>query len=196
MMYAYEFIGLFIFFWWAFASLISLTPLWTKPRRAQTLGFVGALVVVLGFGHSTFALFTVASLAPFGAVFPALLVRNLRRWRGADVRDFSTMEIAALFILYTALIFASAGRIDMDPYTLGYAPLSGGLIALAVMMYFLVTRRYFLATAALLGQFFWAFDVGSTNVFDHLGHGLLMPILFVMLVRRILGGMYQLLRQR
>ena len=190
---AYEFVGLFVFFWWAVASLAALL---VRPRSAQSLGFLGAAILTLILGQTTFAMFTVASMAPFGAIFPALLYRNLRRRRGSDVRDFSTKEMAILFIFYTVFIFASAGRLDLDPYSLGYAPISGGLIALGVMAYFLVTRRYLLAGAALIGQLAWTFDVGSTNIFDHLGHGLLMPILFVMLVRRILGGTYGFLRQR
>ena len=180
---AYECVGLLVFFWWAIARIAGLL---VRPRRAQALGFLGAALIALGFSQTTFTMFALASLAPFGAVFPALLYRNLRRWRGADVRDFSTTEIAALFAFYTALILSSAGYFNFDPYGYGYGPLSGGLIALGAITYFLMTRRSFLASAALIGQLAWTFDIGSSNILDHLGHGLLVPALLVILVHRLL----------
>ncbi len=179
----YTDIGLFIFFLWAFACLARQV---LNSRHALLLASGVAMFCLLALRQTPISMFTLASLGPFGTVFPALLLRHLWRQLGRHVRDFSTAEILVLTILFSLFIFASIAWLPGDPYALGYAPFWGSTVALALLLYCLATGRVFLAAAVLVGQLAWTFDVGSTNIFDHVSHGLMLPTLLLMSVQRII----------
>ncbi len=155
------------------------------PRPALGAALVLTLLVALvggAFNHVMIAVF-----APFGAVLPAFAVRGIAGRLGAPVKEFGVLEVVVFLALFVLFFCASLGVFTFDPYRLGYDPLFGGALLVLCLAYTLTARHYVLVVGILAGQLAWMFSLGSTNIFDHLGHALLVPVGVVFVINAVLG---------
>jgi len=127
----------------------------------------------------------VALLAPFGAMLPALALRDVAVRLGLPVPGFATWELAAFLVLYTGFLAAAFGLVPADVYRLGYAPVPVAATVLGLCAYGFATGNWFLALIAVLGQAAWVMGWGSSNWFDHVLHVLMWPLAVAVLVTRL-----------
>jgi len=165
-----------ILFW----ALFRLFDLVSKTRIALGLG-LAATVLVLSVG-GLFNHMMIAAFAPFGLLLPALALRNILCMSGVPAEPFRRLDVLVLLAGYVLFLCAALGVFSFEPYRLGYHPLPGGAVALAALAYLLWRGQFVLAGAVLLGQFAWVFGIGSPNLFDHLGHALLVPVMAIYLL--------------
>lgn len=181
---AYEAIAAGVVVGWCVYWLL----LFFTPRKLAV-----AVSVLIGFGPFIFLpelLFysmIIAVFAPFGLILPIVAGQGILRELGYPVKKFASIDLVIILTVYTVFISASVGVFAWDPYRYGYSPAGGGAVAALLCLYGILRQHPGVCIAAIGGQCLWMSDIGSSNYFDHVGHVLLIPIIFVCLVRRGVG---------
>jgi hypothetical protein len=172
-----------------FGWLLSMLPyignkLWVGYALAgATIGVSAAL----GF---YFGGIWIATFEPFGVMLPALcLISSLRRRnliRFATITAWEKLGWAAV----TALVIAgTGGEFDYNLYSLFYTGWEPFAAASLIALWAWWRRQDHVLAAVFIGQVFWLMDIGSSNLYDHLTHALLVPGLTV-------SALLQLFRER
>ncbi len=89
--------------------------------------------------------------------------------------------------LYCVYIFASIGGVAFDPYAFGYSGGAGLGVPVALAGYAYYRKDWLMAAIVAGAQALWLAGIGTENLFDHLTSALLVPALFVAIVRRMRG---------
>jgi len=175
-----EYAGLFIIIVWALYRGLS-------PFVSNALSMIIAVgvCILIPIIINEAAYILIAAFAPFGMVLPAIALQNMARKNGFQTKEFQTSELTVFLCIYFLFLCASLGVFTFDPYPIGYMPLYGNIITVILCLYTLWRGYYVLAAAIVLGQLSWALDYGSSNIFDHLTHALLVPVIVVTLLLRI-----------
>ena len=161
------------------------------PTALALGGGLAALLLV--FGQPPMSML-VAVLAPMGFMIPALIGRDIAAGFGAPVTPLGVWDVGLALVVCTALTLATLGFLHVDLYRLGYLPFSGSLIALLAIAYCLFRRHFWLAAVLLAGQAVWVADIGSTNLFDYIGHLLIIPAALGWLTKSAIASLQDRLR--
>ena len=156
-----------------------------RPKRA--------LIVALTLGILPFAVIPQVSVpamiqavfAPFGVLLPVLAARSLAASLGHRVTRFASLDLIVVLGLYVTYLCAALGVFAWDPYPLGYSSAGAGAVAVAIALYGAWRGHVSVAVGAVLGQGLWLLGAGSSNYFDHVSHALLVPVIVVVLLRRL-----------
>lgn len=178
----YEYMGLFIVSFW-----VAFRVLYPFVSRELALYISGVIIVILYIFSFEIITILIAIFAPFGILLPTLALQDIAR--KCKVYDFGTYpvhELVLVLIIYVAFLSASIGVFHFDPYRFGYSPAIGSSIALTACGYALWRGYYVIAVALILGQIAWTFDLGSSNYFDHMTHVIIVPIIFIVLVKKVI----------
>lgn len=158
--------------------LAPLPTLWRLPALWRCAGLLGLGLLAIGAQG-----WLVAVLAPFGVILPALALQRLAAWGGLIAPPWRKGDLLLLLAAHVLFFALSLGLGPIDPYRFGYDPIWGSLIAFAVLLGLVWRGQLWLAGAALLGQILWSCGIGPENIFSHLTHALILPVLAVALLR-------------
>jgi hypothetical protein len=165
---------------WCLSRLLGLA---IAPARATVLGYgLAAGIVLISYSSFLTGMFT-ALLAPYGVLLPALALQNTARRMGIHTKPYSSAEMVAAFGLYLLFLMASAGVFEWDPYSYGYGGQGAVMVAILLAGYALWRGHIVLLAVIVVAQALWLLDIGSSNLFDHLSHVLLVFILPITLLR-------------
>lgn len=179
----YETIGLYAVALWLLFRLLRIGV-------SDILALCGAAIIValVSLVALDVPLMLMAMFAPFGAVLPALAIQNFTtQFGGYRSTDYHLAEVLGALAVYVLYLCAALGVFAFDPYRFGYQPVMGSVIILVLLAYSLWRGHVFLALALIVGQAAWAFDIGSTNAFDHMTHVILVPVLCVVALQKLFG---------
>ncbi|SEO69229.1 hypothetical protein SAMN04490248_109108 [Salinihabitans flavidus] len=122
----------------------------------------------------------IATFEPFGVMLPALCASALAAGAGwiapPAVSRAEKLIWAALMLV---VLLGAGGALPLHPYTWFYAGWESVLLVLCVAVWAFWRRQTLVLGAVALGQLMWLADVGSSNLYDHLAHTLLVPALAV-----------------
>lgn len=153
---------------------------------AISLALVYGAVLVWFLRNNIAVSGSIAVLAPFGVLLPALALRHMVVGLGWNVPGFSGLEIGVFLVFYTAFLSSAFGRIPVNIYRLGYAPWPVAAMALFLCIYALLTDNWFLALVVVFSQVVWIIRLGSSNWFDHVTHVLLWPVALISLIGKVI----------
>lgn len=164
----------------------ALTGLFASVPVALVAGALVGALTVLVFRDTIAIRGFVAVLGPIGIMLPLLALRHVAAGMGVPVAPFGTVELLIFVTLYMGFIASSMGVIPVDLYRYGYAPVPVAVMVLALCAYGALTGSLFIPVLAVAAQALWVAGWGSSNWFDHVTHALLVPIIFVVLILRLL----------
>ena len=164
----------------------ALTGLFAPVPIALVAGVVFGALCVLVFRDTVAVRGFIAVLGPIGIVLPLLALRQMAAGVGLPGAPFGTVELLVFVMLYMAFIATAMGVLPVDLYRLGYAPISVAVMVLALCAYGALSGNAFVPLLAVSGQALWVVGWGSSNWFDHVTHALLVPIIFVVLIARLI----------
>ncbi len=158
---------------WALSRL-PWVPVWLGYVLGLLLFGVGSLLGLQVAG------IYVATFEPFGVVLPAVcLASTLRRVGVLNYPQITPWEKLGIAALLTFVVLGTLGLIAPNPYALFYTGLAPALLALSVGAWAALRAQPHILVAVLLAQVLWLLDIGSSNLYDHLTHVLLIPALVV-----------------
>jgi len=178
----YQQIGLAIILGWI--ATACARPLGPAPRRAALGLAIGAAAVAL-FGWSVPVKAAMSLLAPLGTILPALAIRHMLKMSGTPVRPFAALDLMVILALLILFYCGSAGVLPFDAYRTGYGPWAAPILTAAFCVWGWLRDNAFPPLMALTGQCIWMAGIGSPNIFDHVTHALLVPIIALNLALRL-----------
>lgn len=162
-----------------FGALLALLPgLRGRALAAGALGLV--LVAGTALAGLQFGGIWIATFEPFGVMLPALCAASLAARTGRIASPpVSRAEKLIWSGLMLVVLLGAGGAIPLHPYAWFYAGWGPVLMALGVAVWAFWRRQIVVLAAVALGQVLWLSDIGSSNLYDHLAHALLVPVLVV-----------------
>ena len=154
---------------WAFNWLPYVRPLYAVIAAS-------ILMTVVALPDWSFSGIWIATFEPFGVMLPALCGMRLVQasgWQGPPPVPRLDKLVWALLIL--VVLLGAGGALSMHPYAWFYTGLGPAILALAVGAWSLWRRQTVVIGAVVVAQVLWLADVGSSNIYDHLAHVLLVP---------------------
>ena len=123
----------------------------------------------------------VATLAPFGVILPALCLHSSFAPAGREAVPRGDLLVLSAMMLVVA--FGAAGVLPLAPYGWFYAGVGPALLAFGLGVWALWRRQIEVLGAVALAQVLWLLDVGSSNLYAHLSHLVLIPALALRALR-------------
>lgn len=162
-----------------FGWVISMLPYFRASIwRGYLAGFI--LVGVTAASGFQFGGIFVATFEPFGVMLPAVCVASsLRRYGYFVYPSISPWEKIAWACAMVIVVLGSIGIIEANIYAWfysGWEPVVGAIVV-ATWAYF--RGQTHILFAVFLAQCFWLLDIGSSNLYDHITHFLLIPALVI-----------------
>ena len=159
------------------------------PRMADRAIFAYAIGALLVFGGAlvgwVFAGLWIAVLAPFGTMLPVLCLSGSARRAGwidpPALRWWELLVAAGLMLL---VVLGAGGVIPIHPYGWFYGGAGPAALAVLLGIYALWRGYHAILIAVVLAQVMWLTDSGSSNLYDHLAHLLLIPAAIVSAMMR------------
>lgn len=172
---AWELLAGSIMLGWVLAQLPGMRD---RVFSACVLGLVlvaGTAVAGLRFGG-----IWIATFEPFGVMLPALCAASLAARSGwIETPPVSRAEKLIWAGLMLVVLLGAGGALPLHPYAWFYAGWGPVLLASGVAAWACWRGLVVVLGAVALGQLMWLADVGSSNLYDHLAHTLLVPALAV-----------------
>jgi hypothetical protein len=120
----------------------------------------------------------IATFEPFGVMLPALCAASLAVRSGRiappPVSRAEKLIWAGLMLL---VLLGAGGALPLHPYAWFYAGWGPVLLASGVAAWAYWRKQVVVLGVVALGQLMWLADIGSSNLYDHLTHTLLVPAL-------------------
>ena len=179
----YTLMGLSIIFTWIVFSALRFA---LKPLASITVSLLLVAIYMILLRQTEAMSLPIAVIAPLGAVLPAMAIHNIMQHCNVPLKRFSNSELLFFTVGLLAFLIASIGTIQFDPYRFGYYPLTGTFIAFLASLYLMMRGHWVILIGVLIGQLAWTFDISSTNIFDHISHGLIPFIAGIILLINIL----------